>query len=251
MIRAVIIDDEPNNIEVLQALLQAFYNQVTIVATATNAAYGAAIIQQYNPDLVFLDIQMPDRNGFDMLRSLSKYDFEIVFVTAYDQYGIQAIKFSAIDYLLKPVQAEELRVAVDKVMEKLKTKQANLQVSNLIDYVRTQQNKEEHSLALATVKEIKFVKTDQIIRCESENAYTVFHLANGQKLTISRPIYEYEELLDDYGFIRCHQSHLVNKKYIRSWVKEEGGFLLLENGEQIPVSRGKKEIVANKLINIK
>lgn len=246
-INAVIVDDEPYNIENLKALLQKHCPQVQVLDSAGNAQQGAAMITALRPELVFLDIQMPDQNGFDLLRSLPSYDFEIIFVTAYDQYGIQAVKFSAIDYLLKPVDTGELKKAVEKALLKSQQKKQNLQLENLITLLQHNKQKEDHRIALPGAKETRLVNTQEILRCESSNNYTTFYFKSGEKLVVSRPIYEYEDLLRDYGFIRCHQSHLVNKKYIRSWVKEEGGYLLVEDGSQVPVSRQKKEAIRKEL----
>ena len=240
---AVIIDDEQNNIDNLRSLLAEYCPQVDVVAGAGNAAEGKSSILQYSPDLVFLDIQMPGKNGFDLLQSLPNYDFEVIFVTAYDQYGIQAVKFAAIDYLLKPIDTDELKRAVEKVFLKSRQKKQNLQLENLLQLLHHRQKKEEHRLALPTAKEIRYVRTADIVRCESSNSYTSFYLYNGEKLLVSRPVYEYEEVLKDYGFIRCHQSHLVNLKYVKSWVKEDGGYLYLEDKTEIPVSRNKRELV--------
>ncbi|HVM88200.1 MAG TPA: LytTR family DNA-binding domain-containing protein [Puia sp.] len=251
MIKGVIIDDEQNNIDNLSRLLQKYCPDVLITGTAMDADTGKQLILAEYPQLVFLDIQMPEKNGFDLLKSLSNYSFEIIFVTAYDKYGIQAVKFAAIDYLLKPINIEELKQAVDKAVVKTKNKKQNLQLENLLQMLQETQQKQEHRIALPTAKEIRFAKTQDIIRCESSNNYTSFFLMSGEKLIVSKPIYEYEELLCDYGFIRCHQSHLVNKKFIKSLLKEDGGFLLLEDNAQIPVSRQKKDYVKTLLAKIK
>ncbi len=245
--KAVLIDDEKNNLDNLAQLLKTWCPEVEICATARNADDGRDIILQHRPELVFLDIQMPGKNGFDLLRSLTHYDFEIIFITAYDQYGIQAVKFAAVDYLLKPINVDELQSAVKRAIEKSQKKKQNLQLENLAQLLQQQQDKEEHRIALTTLKETRFIYTRHIVRCESSNNYSTFYLVNNEKLLVSRPIHEYEEILKGYGFIRCHQSHLVNKKYIKSWVKEDGGYLLLENGEQIPISRNKKDMVSEAL----
>jgi two-component system LytT family response regulator len=251
MMRSIIIDDEPGNIDALRDLLKNNCPNIEVVGSALNAGEAVALINQLKPDLIFLDIQMPGQTGFDLLKQFNRYDFEIIFVTAYDQYGIQAIKFSAIDYLLKPVQIEEVKSAVEKVQKKIAQKKDNLLLANLLDYLKDKENKDNHKLALATSRETIFVSPDKIVRCESSNAYTVFFFDDRKKLTVSRPIYEFEELLADYGFIRCHQSHLVNKNYISSWRREDGGHLLLEDGSTIPVSRNKKDIVFEKLTSPK
>jgi two-component system, LytTR family, response regulator len=241
MINTVIIDDEQNNIDNLSILLHTYCPQVTVLARALNANDGEQIILKHKPDLVFLDIQMPEKNGFDMLKSLNSFDFEIIFVTAYDQYGIQAVKFSAIDYLLKPINIDDLKQAVQKAAMKSTQKRHNAQLENLIQLVQQKQQKQFHRIALQSTKETRFVEPDKIVRCESSNNYTTFFLSNGEKILTSKPIFEYEEMLQDYGFVRCHQSHLVNKTFVKSWIKEEGGYLLMEDNTQIPISRNKKE----------
>lgn len=251
MIRAVVIDDERNNIENIERLLEKIGLPVTIVGSATNAEDGISLITATNPDLLFLDIQMPDKNGFEVLKALQHSQFEVVFVTAFDNYGIQAVKFSAIDYLLKPINPEELKECVSKVEAKLKKRKANLQLENLMDFIKDKDAKREHKLALASTKEIRFVQTVDIIRCESSNAYTHFFLADGTSILVSKPIFEYDELLTGYDFIRCHQSHLVNTKFIKSLVKEDSGYLLMNDDTLIPISRNKKESVLNALHTIK
>lgn len=246
-ITAVLIDDERNNLDNLHQLLNTYCSEVQVVATAGNADEGRRIILEYQPDLVLLDIEMPAKNGFDLLRSLPQYDFEVIFVTAYDQYGIQAVKFSAIDYLLKPINPDELQSAINKVISKNRFKKQNFQLENFIRIF--QQQKEDQRIALPTQKETRFIPTGDIVRCESSNNYTSFVLVNAEKIIVCKPIYEYEELLSNYGFIRCHQSHLVNKKFIKSLIKEDGGYLSMENGEQIPVSRAKKDLVIDALKN--
>lgn len=248
MMTCVIIDDEQNNILNLKLLLQKHCSDVIILATAMNPGEGEAVIRQHRPDVVFLDIQMPGKNGFEILQALPKLDFEIIFVTAYDQYGIQAVKFSALDYLLKPIRIEDLQTAVTKAREKSLTKKQNAQLHHLIETLKHNSSNEDQRIALPSAKEIRFVKIGVIIRCESLNNYTTFYMDSGEKIVVSKPIYEYEELLAGYGFIRCHQSHLVNKKFIKSWLKKDGDFLLLDESIKVPVSRQKKETVKKALL---
>jgi two-component system LytT family response regulator len=247
LISAVIIDDERNNIDNLSILLKEFFPELSIIGEATDAVYAEKLILQHKPDIVFLDIQMPEKSGFDLLTSLAVHDFELIFVTAFDQFGIQAVKFSAIDYLLKPVKAEELRKAVQKAISRRLEKKHNKQLENLLDVLQHQQLKDTHRIALPSSKETRFIKTNEIIRCESSNNYTTFFILNGESIITSKPIFEYEEILQVYGFIRCHQTHLVNKRYIKSLVKQDGGYLLLENGAKIPISRLKRELVKKEL----
>jgi two-component system LytT family response regulator len=239
--RAIIVDDEQNNIDNLTFLLKKYCPAVSVIATANNALDGKKQILEHEPDILFLDIQMPGQNGFALLNSLSNYSFEVIFVTGFDQYGVQAIRFSALDYLLKPIDHIELESAVKKAEQKFRQKSQNLQLENLMKLLQNGQQRVEHRIALPSAKETRFVKTNQIIRCEAENNYTVFFLTGGEKLVISKPMFEYEELLSDYGFIRCHNSHLVNKTYVKSWIREDSGYLLLDDGFQVPISRQKRE----------
>ncbi|HEY5463723.1 MAG TPA: LytTR family DNA-binding domain-containing protein [Hanamia sp.] len=248
MVTGVIIDDEENNIVNLQLLLQKHCSGITVAATANNANDGITIIQQYKPDVVFLDIQMPGKNGFQLLQALPQTDFEIIFITAYDKYGIQAVKIAALDYLLKPIKTAELQQAVQKAIAKSSAKKQNLQLEHFIALLQQNQNKEEQRIALPAIKETRFIQIKDIIRCESDNSYTFFYLSNGERILVSRPIYEYEELLSPYGFIRCHQSHLVSKRFIKSWVKTDGDYLLLEDSTQIPIARQKKAAIKALLI---
>jgi len=246
-ITAVLIDDETNNLDNLGRLLIQYCPEVKIIGTAMDAAAGKKLITGLHPELVFLDIQMPRENGLQLLQQLPSLDFQLIFVTAHDQYGIQAVKFAAVDYLLKPINTQELQDAVRKAILRHGEKSRNTQLENLLQLIQRQPFKDEHRIALTTLKETRFLYTRQIIRCESDNNYCYFFLDNGEKLLVSRPIYEFEPLLKDYGFVRCHQSHLVNKQFIRSWIREDGGYLLLDNGDRVPVSRGKKEAVLQAL----
>lgn len=245
--KAVLIDDEKLNLDNLTQLLNTYCPQIQVCDLAMNAEEGKMSILKHQADIVFLDIQMPDKNGFDLLRDLNQYDFEIIFVTAYDQYAIQAMRFAAVDYLLKPINIEELQSAVNRAIKKCELKVQNKQLENLIQLLKNQQNKDEHRIALTTMKETRFIKTNEIIRCESSNNYSTFFLQNNEELLVCKPIYEYEEILNEYGFIRCHQSHLVNKKFVKSWIKEDGDYLLLFNGKVIPISRTKKDNVKKSL----
>lgn len=243
MVTGIVIDDEENNVLNLQLLLQKHCSGIAIVATATNADDGINIIRQNNPDVVFLDIQMPGKNGFQLLQALPRLDFEIIFITAYDQYGIQAVKFAALDYILKPIKVEDLQHAVQKAIEKSMLKKQNMHLQHFITLLQQNNSKEEQRIALPSAKETRFVQTQHIVHCESQNSYTLFFLNNKEKILVAKPIYEYEELLAAYGFIRCHQSHLVNKKFIKSWVKTDGDYLLLEDGTQLPIARQKKATI--------
>jgi len=246
MIRAVLIDDEISNVENLRTLLEKHCPQVTILATAQNVNDATDAIERYLPDLVFLDIQMGQQTGFDVLTLLPTRNFEVIFVTAYDQYGIQAIKFAALDYLLKPVDIQDLVNAVNKAEYKLATQ---IQTSQL-DFLLQQLKKPKTNgskIALQMQSEIRYVTLSEIIRCEADNTYTHFFLSSNEKILISKSLKEYADLLCPHGFLRTHQSHLVNPKYVKSWLKEDGGILLLMSGEKIPISKPNKEAVKQAL----
>jgi two-component system LytT family response regulator len=245
--KAIIIEDEKANISKLKRLLATYCKQVNVVGEALNADDGICLIGLHQPDLVFLDIQMRDKTGFEMLAELGTYEFEVIFVTGYEQYGIQAIKFSALDYLVKPVKATELTKAVLKAESKSQKKQAQEQIVNLLNVLNGSQKK-EHLIGLPLMKEIRYVNPEDVIRCESINNYTKFHLQSKESILVTKAIAEFEKLLSNYGFIRCHQSHLVNKKYIKSLFKEDNvSELLLNNDVLVPVSRLKREEVKEKI----
>lgn len=246
-IKAVIIDDEFPNVENLQNMLEKWCSGIRVMGTATGAAEGIEVIRRVKPDLLFLDIQMPDGSGFDVLRAFSGIDFEVIFVTAYDQYGIQAIKFSALDYLLKPIDVFQLQEATAKAREKLMAKERNQNISNLLEYIRKAQT-DFPKIALPTSQETHFIAINRIIRCEASNNYTTFFIRDQPPVLVSKTLKEFEELLTPHGFQRVHQSHLVNFMFVRSLLKEDGGVLVLDDGEKVPVSRQNLEKVKKALM---
>lgn len=244
--RAVLIDDEISNVENLSTLLEKHCPQVTIIATARNVSDAVDAIEKYLPDLVFLDIQMGEQTGFDVLKLLPTRNFEVIFVTAYDQYGIQAVKFAALDYLLKPIDIEELVNAVNKAGYKLAKKMQTSQLDFLLQQIKIPETNIS-KIALQMQSEIRYVALSEIVRCEADNTYTHFFLSSGEKILVSKSLKEYADLLCPSGFLRTHQSHLVNPKYVKSWLKEDGGMLLLISGEKIPISKPNKETVKQAL----
>lgn len=243
--KAIIVDDEHSNVENLAALLNKYCPTVNIIASAMDIDTAAALIVQHQPDVLFLDIQMGSHSGFDLLRLLPEKNFEVIFITAFDKYGIEAIKFAALDYLLKPVAIPELVLSVNKAEEKLKDKEKNQQLNFLLNYAGSKAAPSK--IALPQLHEIRYVSINDIMRCEADNSYTFFYLANGERILVSRSIKEYTEMLKPIGFLRTHQSHLVNVLFVKSWLKEDGGVLLLNNGDKIPVSKPNKAIVQQAL----
>jgi len=240
--RAILVDDEPANLENLQILLTKNCPQVKVVAVANNIHDAFEEINLHLPDLLFLDIQMGKTTGFDLLSLLSENTFEVIFVTAFDNYGIQAVKFAALDYLLKPVDPDELKIAVSKAEGRIKRKINGDQFNFLIHQIKRTEPK-ILKIALPQQHEIRYVSVNDIMRCVADNTYTFFYLFDGEKILISKSLKEYSDLLKPQGFVRAHQSHLVNPKFVKSWLKEGGGTLLMKNGDKIPVSKPNRDIV--------
>jgi two-component system LytT family response regulator len=238
-IKAIIIDDEPGNVQNLQSMLSAYCPDVSVLATANSASSGIEVITRCEPDLVFLDIEMPRENGFEMLEKLPSINFEVIFVTAYNQYAIKAIRFCALDYLLKPISIAELTASVERVKLKLAQRQANERLQLFMQHL--QQPGKQRKIALPAADEVQFVEIDQIIYCQGENNYTFFFLADGKKILVTRTLKEYEELLAEYGYVRVHRSYLINLRYVKAYVKKEGGYLLMSNDAKISISRSKKD----------
>lgn len=242
-IRALIVDDELNNRENLKALLSEYCKNVEVIGLADSVDSAFRIIQSLKPDLVFLDIKMPEKDGFKLLESINSIHFEVIIVTAYNQYAIQAIKFCAIDYLLKPIDIIELSNAVDHVSLRLDQKQENERLKQLISHLNNKGSSSK--IGLASHNKVDFVEIARIVRCEADNNYTHVFLENQGKMLISKTLKEFEELLKDHGFIRLHQSHLINSAYIKSYQKNDGGNITMTDGSTIPISRTKKnEIIA-------
>lgn len=245
-IKSIIIDDETNNVENLQSILKVHCGAISVVASAISGADAIDLIELHQPDLVFLDIQMPHMTGFELLKALPEINFEVIFITAFDQYGIQAIKFLALDYLLKPINIGELKSAVKKAEQKIAQKHDNERMKNLLDYLKAEP-KTIQKIALPTLEEIIYVKVDEIIRCEASNNYTTFFLLSGEQILVCKTLKEFSDLLKPYGFIRLHQSHLANQSFVKSFLKEDGGMLLMHDKTKLPISRQNREYVKDTL----
>lgn len=240
MIRSIIIEDEKKSRETLVRLIRRYCNDVEIVEAADGYKTGLEAINKHHPHVIFLDIQMPDGSGFKLLENLKEINFEIIFTTAYDQYAIKAIKYSALDYLLKPIVPDELINAVEKVKARKQNRDVNKNIDLLLNNVQ-RPNEIPDKIALSTAEKIHIVEVNKIIRCESDNYYTRFFFTDGKKLLISKTLKEHEELLSEHNFIRPHKSHLINLRYIKSFNRNEGGHIQMSDGSLIPVSRRKRE----------
>lgn len=249
MLRAIIIEDEKMSRETLRRLLEKYCPVVEIIAEADGYRKGLEEIRKHPPDVIFLDIQMPDGSGFRLLEELEEINFEIIFTTAFDQFAIKAIKYSALDYLLKPIIPQDLMEAVGRVERKKADLFRKKMVETAGDNFSGQEEK-SRKIVLSTAEMIHVINVNDIVRCESDNYYTYYFFADGRKLLISKTLKENEELLSQYNFIRPHKSHLVNIKFIKSFIKQDGGYILMNDGTRIPVSRRKKDKIMEIIYNL-
>ncbi len=239
MTKVVIIDDEVNARDSLKQLLNLYCPDVTVVGDADSVASGIECILSNNPDLVFLDIKMPDGTGFDLLSRIKKINFKIIFVTAYEEFALKAFKFNAIDYLTKPLEPEELVNAVSKGSTHSNDESVNESIKLLIENI-SKPSVPHKKIVLKTLNTIHVVEIDHIIRCESDRNYTAFHLVDQEHILISRSMREFEEMLEGYGFFRVHNSHLINLNFVSSFKKDEL-ILVLKDNTTIPVAYRKRD----------
>ena len=235
--RAILIDDEPDNIQLLALQLGRHCPQVEVVGQYTDSAEGLKAIRTLKPALVFLDIEMPVMNGFQVLEKIGDISFAIIFITAYDQYAVKAFRFSALDYLLKPVDTIDLVAAVRKAEQYNKVNPAQLEL--LRQYYPS--TSLPSRIALPHVHGLIFVEISQIIYCESDSNYTRCYLENGEQYLVSKTLGDVQEVLEVQDFVRVHRQYLVNLTHIRKLIKGEGTYLLLSNGKSIPVARQQKD----------
>ena len=239
MINYVLVDDEPKNIRILRNMLEEFCPDTRCAGSAACIEEAEELIQKVAPDLVFLDIQLPGGNAFDLLESLLPARFEIIFVTAFNDYALKAFRYAAIDYLLKPVNIEELKAAVQRAGEQLKYRQLNIRLHDLLATLRGP-SATRHKLALAMGDGLTFIPVGDIVRCEASSGYTVFHMNNGETLMSTRTIREYEDLLPPDMFFRIHHSHIVNLGHVKKYHRGRGGYIELDCQVTIQVSTRRK-----------
>lgn len=240
MIKAVIIDDIENSRLTLADDLRVYCPEISLLGEADSVESGIALIRKVKPAIVFLDIELTDGTGFDILDKLEKIDFKVIFVTGLDSYGIKAIKFSALDYLLKPVDPDDLVKAVAKFREEEKSYDYKANVEYLLENIRGTRPKFRR-IALNSAEKVNMVNIDDIIRCESQSNYTLFHLKDKQQILVTRSLKEYENLLGEYNFLRTHHSHLINLDYLKEYVKTDGGYAVMTDGSSVPVSVRKRD----------
>ena len=238
MITAVIIDDEANGRLVLREKLKLFCPEVEVLGEAENGKTGLDIIRQYHPELIFLDVEMPEMNGFELLNQLNERTGHIIFTTAYNQYAIKAIKHAAFDYLLKPIDIEELKNTVKKAINT----EIHVERKNIFN-----QNKSFTRLAVATLEGLQFITISTIIHLEADSNYTTFYMKDGTKFVSSKSLIEYEAILEEHNFFRCHHSHLINLECVNKFLKNDGGQIQLSNGTLVDLSRRKKKDFLDKV----
>jgi two-component system LytT family response regulator len=240
MITALIIDDEVDGREALKLALEKYCPEVAVKGVYENPEEGVQAIKNLKPDLVFLDIQMPLMSGFDVLKQVSPLTFEVIFVSAHDQYAIKAIKFSALDYLLKPIDVHDLLEALRKVKERLQAKGSQHHYQSVIQNIQFNANRIK-KIAVPSLEGIDLYDTDDIIYCKADGSYTTLFLKNKQSKLTSRNLKDFENLLAEAGFCRVHHSFLINLKHVQRYVKGEGGYVILTDDHHVDISRRKKE----------
>jgi two-component system LytT family response regulator len=245
--KAVIIDDEKRTRELIAKMIESFDLGIETFPIGENVASGLAAIESIRPQLVFLDIQMPDGTGFDLLNMIPNKNFEVIFITAHEEFAIKAIKFSALDYVLKPVDAEELRSAVERAIESFYHKKEESQFEALNTNIQPTQKRR---LVLKTQESVHVVDLDKIIRCEADRNYTSFYIVGGKKILVSKTLKDYETLLTGHNFLRVQQSHLINLDFVDRFDKGIGGSVVMKDGSLVPLSSAKRDIFFKILENL-
>ncbi len=247
MKKVLIIDDENRTRELIARMIDSFGFDVQTIPEGENVQSGIEAIEKHQPDIVFIDIQMPDGTGFDVIRSIENKTFEVIFITAHEEFAIKAIKFSALDYLLKPVDTAELKAALEKAIETVDDKKEPSQFEALQSNI---QPTEKRRLVLKTQESVHVVELDQIIRCEADRNYTSFFLKDNKKILVSKTLKEYETLLSAHNFLRVQQSHLINIDYVDRYDKKNGGAVVMKDGSEVPLSPAKRDLFFKRLENI-
>ena len=239
MLNAIIIDDERSSRNALRQKLLNHCMNVMIISECENGEEGIESIEKKKPDIVFLDVEMPRMNGFTMLQQLKNKNFEVIFVTAYDHYAIKAIRYSALDYLVKPVEIDDLKNAVNRAIEKRNATKPNAQIDLLLENIAHDKMKFKR-IAIPTTEGLQFIKTEDILYLEASVNYTKFHLCNNTKYTVSKTLKEFEDILPSDIFIRTHNSYIINKNYVEKYIRGEGGQVVLSNNMVLDISKRKK-----------
>ena len=246
-IKTLLVDDEPRGLSSLKKLLEFNCPEVEVLAACSSADEARHAIGQLEPQLVFLDIAMPEKSGLDLLREMENIPFEIIFVTAHNDFMLQAFRFSAVDYLLKPVEDNPLVEAVKRAAKRIEEKTAEGTLETLVYNLQHKEGGQKLKLCIPSLKGFQVVKLSEIIYCEASSNYTNFHFTGRPLICASKPIHEYETLLEDCGFIRIHKSFLINIEHVKEYQRGEGGHIVLSNGDVVEVSRRKKDMLMTKM----
>jgi two-component system, LytTR family, response regulator len=246
-LKVIIVDDEEASRDTLQNYLQKYCPDVTLVGTASSAKQGAELIQAHTPDVVFLDVEMPYGNAFDLLEAVGDISFETVFVTAFSNYALKALNLSAAYYILKPIEIDELILAVEKIKKQNEGKQKILHTKILVENIQAE-NKQAQKIVLPLLEGFEVVQVKDIIRCEANDNFTNFILTDHRKIMICRTLKQYESMLEDYNFVRVHKSHLINIQHVSKYLKGKGGQLVMSDQSCVDVSPNKKEELMKRFI---
>lgn len=237
---AFIVEDETRSRELLEHLLEEYCPAIQVIGTASAVDDAVKAIHQLKPQVLFLDIELHPGTGFDILQRTPDTDFQVIFTTAYDHYAIRAIRFSALDYLLKPIDVQELQSAVQRAIQQLSNKHPQQSLQLLLQNLVKQQ--QDYTISLSTAEGLEFVPIAMVMRLEANGAYTIFHLKDGRKVMVSRNLKEYETLLGDHGFFRIQNSHIVNLKEVKKYLKTDGGYAVMNDDTPVAISPKKKEV---------
>ena len=239
MLKAIVIDDEQDALDVLQLQLKRFCSEeVMLIAVTNSGAEGIELILHHKPDLVFLDIEMPHVSGFDVLSATARLNYNIIFTTAYDQFAIRAFKYAAVDYLLKPIDINELVAAVKKAMKASESQKLEEKLNRLLKKVEGGSQK----IAVPGETGVQLIRPSDIIRCESDSNYTTIFMLNGKKIVTAKTLKDVEDSLAGFSFFRIHQSHLVNIEHVSKLIKGDGALVIMSDNSQLPISRARKEV---------
>ena len=236
--KVLIIDDENRTRDFVKKMIDSFNLDLDVFTDGENVETGIEAINRIQPDILLLDIQMPDGTGFDVLNSIETKNFEVIFITAYQEYAIKAIKFSALDYIIEPIDSEELHSSIITAIDSLEFKREETKFIALENNI---QPNNRRKLVLKTQECIYVVDLNEIIRCEADKNYTFFYLNSGKKILVSRTLKDYETILNGYGFFRIQQSHLINLEYLDRYDKQQGGAVIMKDGTSVPLSPAKKD----------
>jgi two-component system LytT family response regulator len=247
MTKILIVDDEARTRELIAKMIDSFGYDLETIPEGSSVETAIKAIHEHQPDIVFLDIQMPDGTGFDVIKAIEGKNFEVIFITAHEEFAIKAIKFSALDYLLKPVDTTELKDALDRALESIEQRSGGNQFEALKQNINPN---EKRRLVLKTQESVHVVDLDDIIRCEADRNYTSFYLKGSKKILVSKTLKEYETLLSSHNFLRVQQSHLININYVDRYDKKNGGAVVMKDGSEVPLSPAKRDIFFNRLENL-